>query len=97
MAYLQITQKISNLKIWKEKFDQFVEYRKICGELSCKILPYNSGKKEYNILFHWTNLDDLRDFICSQSFEMITELESNPPQNIKFLNEAAYQKISKYF
>ncbi|PKQ66961.1 hypothetical protein [Labilibaculum manganireducens] len=85
MIYLLIKQSIKNYVSWKNSFDQFQEYRKIGGELSCEIYQANGKQNEHIILSQWKNEESALEFLQSQSFEMIKELEEEEPVAIHFL------------
>ncbi|MBI9060000.1 hypothetical protein L3049_01060 [Labilibaculum sp. DW002] len=83
MVYLLIKQSIKDYVVWKDAFDQFLEYRKIGGELSCEILEPSEEESEHTILSKWVNQKSAQEFLESQSFEMIKELEDQEPSTIK--------------
>lgn len=85
MAYLLVKQFITDYGAWKNAFDRFLEYRKIGGELSCEIQEPNDKESEYIILCKWINKESAYEFLKSQSFEMIKELENKEPSTIKVL------------
>ncbi len=85
MVYLVIKQSIKDYVVWKDAFDQFLEYRKIGGELSCEILEPNDEDSEHTILSKWKNQESAQEFLESQSFEMIKEIEDKEPSTIKVL------------
>ncbi|MDQ2177907.1 hypothetical protein [Marinifilum sp. D714] len=93
MVYLLLKQPTKDINSWRESFDRFLEYRKIGGELSCKIYQTPRKKNELIVLSEWRSMDDVTEFLESQSFEMIKELEMNEPLTIKLLNKKG---ISKY-
>jgi heme-degrading monooxygenase HmoA len=84
MIYLLIKQSIKNFVVWKDSFDQFHEYRKIGGELSCEIYLTNGKRNEHIIVSQWKSEESALEFLESQSFEMIKELEEEPV-SIQFL------------
>lgn len=85
MVYLLIKQSIRDYVVWKDAFDKFLEYRKIGGELSCEIREPNNEECEHTILSKWKNQESAQEFLESQSFEMIRELEDQEPSTIKFV------------
>lgn len=85
MIYLLIKQSIRDFGNWKNSFDQFLEYRKIGGEISCEIYQAKGKRKEHIILSQWVNEESAREFLESQSFEMIKELEEEEPASIQVL------------
>ena len=89
MIYLLIKQSIKNYINWKYSFDQFLEYRKIGGEISCEIYEANEKRKEHIILSQWRNEESALEFLESQSFEMIKELEEEEPTSIQVLPKNA--------
>ncbi len=89
MIYLLIKQSIKNFVAWKDSFDQFHEYRKIGGELSCKIYLTNGKRNEHIIVSQWKSEESALEFLESQSFEMIKELEEEEPHSIQFLPKTA--------
>ncbi|PKQ60273.1 hypothetical protein BZG02_19945 [Labilibaculum filiforme] len=89
MTYLLIKQSIKNYVSWKNSFDQFQEYRKIGGELSCEIYQAHGKRHEHIILFQWKSEESAIEFLESQSFEMIKELEDEEPIAIQFLPRKA--------
>jgi len=89
MIYLLIKQSIKNYVNWKKSFDLFLEYRKISGEISCEIYQANGNRKEHIILSQWENKESALEFLESQSFEMIKELEEEEPVFIQFLPKNA--------
>lgn len=84
MAYLLIKQSIKDYIVWKKSFDQFLEYRKIGGELSCEIYQTSKKPKELIILSKWESEESAQEFLNSQSFKMIKELEEKEPVSIRF-------------
>ncbi|MBN2595232.1 hypothetical protein [Labilibaculum sp.] len=90
MIYLLIKQSIKNYVSWKNSFDQFKEYRKIGGELSCEIYQANGKRHEHIILSQWKNEESALEFLQSQSFKMIKELEDEEPIAIQFLPPKSY-------
>lgn len=89
MIYLLVKQSIKNYVSWKISFDQFLEYRKIGGEISCKIYQASRDREEHIILFQWKNEESALDFLESQSFAMIKELENEEPSYIQVLPKNA--------
>lgn len=89
MIYLLIKQSIKDYVNWKNSFDQFLEYRKISGEISCEIYPTNGKKNEHIIISRWEDEESALEFLESQSFEMIKELEDEEPASIQFLQKNA--------
>ncbi|BAX82230.1 hypothetical protein [Labilibaculum antarcticum] len=85
MIYLLIKQSIKNFVRWKSSFDQFHEYRKVGGELSCEIYATNEKRDEHIILSQWKSEASALEYLESQSFEMIKELEGEEPVSIQFL------------
>ena len=75
MAYLLIKQKVSDYLAWKNAFDKFLEYRKIGGELSCEFYQTSAKKNELIVLSEWKSIENAKEFLKSQSFQMIKELE----------------------
>ena len=63
----------------------FLEYRRIGGEISCEIYQANEKRKEHIILSQWENEESALEFLESQSFEMIKELEEEEPAHIQVL------------
>lgn len=96
MIYLLIRQSIKNYITWKDSFDQFQEYRKIGGELSCEIYATDEERNEHIILSQWKSEESAIEYLESQSFEMIKELEEEEPFSIQFLPkiEIANLKLS---
>lgn len=84
MTYLLIKQYITDFVSWKNSFDQFLEYRRISGELSCEIYQTNGNQNVHMILSQWESVESAQDFLNSQSFEMIKELEKKEPVSIEF-------------
>ncbi|GAB7087323.1 hypothetical protein [Marinifilum fragile] len=95
MVYLLLKQPTKDINSWRESFDRFLEYRKIGGELSCKIYQTSRKKNELIVLSEWRSMNDVTEFLESQSFEMIKELEVNEPLTIKLLNKQALSKYIK--
>jgi heme-degrading monooxygenase HmoA len=93
MIYLLLKQPTKDINSWRESFDRFIEYRRIGGELSCKIYFPRRKKNELIVVSEWRNIDDVTEFMKSQSFEMIKDLEKNEPITIKVLNK---QNIKEY-
>ncbi|NOU58402.1 hypothetical protein [Marinifilum caeruleilacunae] len=93
MVYLLLKQPTKDMNSWRESFDRFLEYRKIGGELSCKIYQTPRKKNELIVLSEWRSMDEVTEFLESQSFEMIKELEDKEPLTIKLLNK---RNINKY-
>ena len=85
MVYLLIKQSIRDYGVWKDAFDTFLEYRRIGGELSCEIREPNDKESEHTILSKWKNKESAEEFLESQSFEMIRELEDKEPSTIKVI------------
>ena len=79
MVYLLIKQTISDYTSWKNAFDRFTEYRRIGGELSCEIYQTEKKNNEFIILSQWNSIENAREFLKSQSFQMIKELEEKEP------------------
>lgn len=94
MVYLLIKQPIKDFVIWKNAFDKFWEYRKICGELSCEIYQTKDNENELFILSEWISIENLRDFLESQTFQMIKELEEKEPIPIQFLQKSAVGELN---
>jgi len=86
MAYLLIKQTIQDYFAWKKSFDKFQEYRRIGGELSCEIYKTSEEENQLIILSEWKCIEDAKEFLESQSFEMIKELEEKEPSLIQFMN-----------
>jgi heme-degrading monooxygenase HmoA len=93
MVYLLLKQPTKDMNSWRKSFDRFLEYRKIGGELSCKIYQAPRKKNELIVLSKWRSMAEAREFLESQSFEMIKELEDREPITIKLFNK---RNISKY-
>lgn len=93
MVYLLLKQPTKDVNSWRESFDRFLEYRKIGGEVSCKIYQTPRKKNELIVLSEWRSMDEVTEFLESQSFEMIKQLEKKEPLTIKLLNK---QGIAKY-
>lgn len=89
MIYLLIKQSIKNFVSWKNSFDQFHEYRKIGGELSCEIYTTKGKRNEHIIVSRWESEASALEYLESQSFEMIKELEDEEPVSIQFLPKTA--------
>ncbi|WP_372751015.1 hypothetical protein [Labilibaculum sp.] len=89
MIYLLIKQTIKDYVVWKNSYDQFLEYRRIGGELSCEIYQPISNRDEHIILSRWKSEESALEFLESQSFEMIKELEEEEPISIEFLPQKA--------
>nr|WP_320119617.1 hypothetical protein [uncultured Marinifilum sp.] len=87
MVYILLKQPTKNIVSWKKAFDKFLEYRKIGGELSCNIYQTPKKENELIVLSQWTSMDDAIEFLASQSFEMIKDLESEKPLTVKLLNQ----------
>ncbi len=85
MVYLLIKQSIKNYTVWKDAFNQFLEYRIISGEISCEILEPKEKEREHTILCKWKSQESALEFMESQSFQMIKELEDIEPSVIKVL------------
>ena len=95
MVYLILKQATKDINLWRESFDRFLEYRKVGGELSCKIYQTPFNKNELIVLSEWRSIDEVTEFLKSQSFEMIKELEVNEPLIIKLLNQQGIYKYIK--
>ena len=93
MVYLLLKQPTKDINSWRESFDRFLEYRKIGGEVSCKIYQTPRKKNELIVLSEWRSMDEVTEFLESQSFEMIKNLEKKEPITIKLLNK---RNIAKY-
>lgn len=89
MIYLLIKQSIKDYVSWKNSYDQFLEYRQIGGELSCEIYQPIGKPHEHIILSKWESEESALEFLESQSFEMIKELEEEEPISIQFLPQKA--------
>jgi len=89
MVYILIKQSIKDQISWKESFDQFLEYRRIGGELSCEIYHPKGKSNELIILSEWESEKSAQEFLESQSFQMIKELEEEEPVSIQFLPSKA--------
>lgn len=79
MVYLLIKQTVRDCPAWKNAFDEFLEYRRICGELSCEFYQSETRNDELIVLSKWDNIENMEDFLKSQSFRMIRELEEKEP------------------
>ncbi|WP_421919447.1 hypothetical protein [Marinifilum sp.] len=94
MVYLLLKQPTKNINSWTESFERFSEYRKIGGEISCKIYQTPRNKNELMVVSAWRSMDEVTEFLESQSFEMIKELEEKEPIIIKVPNK---RNVTKYF
>jgi len=86
MVYLLIKQPTKDINSWKKAFNRFLDYRKIGGELSCDIYETSKRENELIVLSKWSCMNDVKEFLSSQSFEMIKELEKEAPLTVKLLN-----------
>ena len=95
MVYLLIKQPTKDISSWKNSFEQFIEYRRIGGEISCEIYQTPKKRNELIVLSQWNSLDDVTEFLNSQSFEMIKNLEKDEPLTVKLLNKQSFGKFLK--
>ncbi|RUT79865.1 hypothetical protein [Ancylomarina longa] len=85
MVYLLVKQTIRDYYSWKNAFDKFHVYRRIGGELSCEIYQTQEEENQLIILSEWSCIEDAKEFLESQAFEMIKKLEEEEPAIIQFM------------
>jgi heme-degrading monooxygenase HmoA len=95
MVYLLIKKASEDIVSWKNAFEKFFEYRRIGGELSCEFYQTGSGTHDLIILSQWESVDRLNEFLQSQSFEMIKNLEIDLPLQFQLLNKESYGRLIK--
>lgn len=70
MTYILMRQQVADFNNWKRAFDEFVEYRRIGGEITYQIFHPNDQPNELILLFQWESIDSAREFLDSNSVKL---------------------------